>query len=75
MEGVDFHDSFNVGPYLNNDIAIAHIKKGRQKKGRDDPLSVLLKFKAKRNSVIVNVKGVMNTLSKAMNTLQTILCF
>ncbi|XP_023331140.1 trypsin-1, partial [Eurytemora carolleeae] len=26
IEKVDFHENFNVGPYLNNDIAIAHIR-------------------------------------------------
>ena len=25
---IDFHDNFNVGPYLNNDIAVIHISKG-----------------------------------------------
>jgi hypothetical protein len=25
---IDFHDNFNVGPYLNNDIALVHISKG-----------------------------------------------
>ena len=31
IEKVDFHESFNVGPYLNNDIAIAHIRQGESK--------------------------------------------
>ena len=25
---IDFHVNFNVGPYLNNDIALVHISKG-----------------------------------------------
>ena len=27
---IDFHDNFNVGPYLNNDIAVVHISKGNK---------------------------------------------
>jgi hypothetical protein len=28
IDKIDFHDNFNVGPYLNNDIAVIHISKG-----------------------------------------------
>jgi len=29
IEKVDFHEGFNIGPYLNNDIAIIHLQKKR----------------------------------------------
>jgi hypothetical protein len=28
IDKIDFHENFNVGPYLNNDIAVVHISKG-----------------------------------------------
>ena len=31
IQKIDFHEEFGIGPYLNNDIAVIHIKK----KGRD----------------------------------------
>ena len=33
IEKVDFHEYYNVGPYLNNDIAVVHIDKVRHSKG------------------------------------------
>ena len=33
IANVDFHDYFNVGPYLNNDIAVVHIDKVRHSGG------------------------------------------
>ena len=31
IEKIDFHEEFGIGPYLNNDIAVIHIKrKGNQ---------------------------------------------
>ena len=29
IEKVDFHEGFNIGPYLNNDIAIIHLQKSK----------------------------------------------
>ena len=27
IEKIDFHEEFGIGPYLNNDIAVIHIKR------------------------------------------------
>ena len=27
IQKIDFHEEFGIGPYLNNDIAVIHIKR------------------------------------------------